>query len=318
LTETLCAWIMRLSFQHIEVRMVKIGFWMQEIRAPFLSLSVALVFLGTAVGLAGGSFSLTRALLALVGLLLVHASVNLLNEYSDFRTGIDFHTLRTPFSGGSGMLTAGKISPPAAHVAGIGCLAAGGAIGCVLMWLTNIGLLPLLIIGGFSVYFYTDVLARNALGEVFAGLGLGLLPILGASFIQTGHYSGAALAAGIPAGILTLNVLLLNEFPDLDADVKGGRRNLLTVFGKEAAGKIYTLLLVVMYGWIAVAVIVGFMPVYCLAALFTLVTAWRPMMWAWNGGKDIGTMIPALGDNVVTNLATQTVLGLGFLCSVYV
>jgi len=141
--------------------MGRFGFWMQEIRAPFLSLPVVLVFLGTAVGMAEGSFSLTRALLALVALVLVHASVNLLNEYSDFRTGIDFHTLRTPFSGGSGMLTAGKIAPAAAHMAGIGCLAAGGAIGCFLMGLTDVRLLPLLVIGGFTVYFYSEKRRRE-------------------------------------------------------------------------------------------------------------------------------------------------------------
>ncbi len=298
--------------------MGRINFWMQGIKAPFLSLSVVLVFLGTAVGLADGSFFLSRSLLALLGLLLVHASVNLLNEYSDFRTGIDFHTTRTPFSGGSGVLIAGRISPIAARMAGIATLAAGGAIGLVLMWLNNIWLLPLLLIGGFSTYFYTDFLARNAMGELFAGLGLGLLPILGASFIQTGYYSPGALGAGIPAGILTLNLLLLNEFPDLEADLRGGRKNLLTLFGKDAAGKIYTLLLVFMYIWIVAAVVVGIIPVYCLVALLTLVIALRPMAWAWKGGRDMAGMIPALSHNIVTNLVTQVLLGVGFICSVYV
>ena len=185
------------------------------------------------------------------------------------------------------------------------------------MWLTNAWLLPLLLVGGIATYFYTDFLARNAMVEVFAGLGLGLLPILGASFIQTGSYAPSALAAGIPAGILTLNLLLLNEFPDFEADIRGGRKNLLTVFGKEAAGKIYTLLLVFMYVWIVMAVIVGVIPAYCLVALLTLVLAFKPMRWAWDGGRDEAGMVPALGANVMTNLATQVLLGLGFLGSVY-
>jgi len=290
---------------------------MQEIRAPFLTLSVALVFLGTSVAAAEGTFHPWRAILALIGLVLLHISVNLLNEYSDYRTGIDFRTTRTPFSGGSGMLTSGKIAPASAYAAGLATLGVGVAIGVYFIWLTNIRLLPLLLVGGFAVYFYTDLLARHGVGEVFAGLGLGLLPILGTSFVQTGQYSAAALAAGIPAGILTFNLLLLNEFPDVEADVEGRRKNLLIALGELAGGRIYTSLLGAMYIWIVAAVLLGLIPPYCLIALLTLIVAWKPMIWAWKGGDDKEAMVPALGANVVTNLATQTLLGIGFIASVF-
>jgi 1,4-dihydroxy-2-naphthoate octaprenyltransferase len=298
--------------------MEKIGYWLKEIRAPFLTLSVVLVFLGTSVAAAEGTFTMWRAGLALLGLVLLHVSVNLLNEYSDYQTAIDFHTSPTPFSGGSGMLVAGKIAPAAAQTVGIACLASGAIIGGVFLWLTNIKLLPILIIGAFSVYFYTDLLARHALGEVFAGLGLGFLPILGASFIQTGHYSVPAFAAALPAGILTFNLLLINEFPDLDADLKGGRKNLLIALGENTGGKIYTLALVAMYLWIIFAAISGIIPIYCLIALGSVPIAWKPMKWAWTHVRDREMMTPALGANVVTNLATQTLLGMGFLASIFI
>ncbi len=297
--------------------MAKIGYWLQEIRAPFLTLSAALIFLGTAVAAAEGPIHLWRALLALIGLILLHISVNVLNEYSDYQTGIDFNTDRTPFSGGSGMLTEGKISPGSAYALGIGCLGLATAIGLFFVWITSVWLLPILLIGGFSVYFYTTFLAEHAVGELFAGLGLGVLPILGASFVQTSHYSSPAVAAAIVAGILTFNLLLLNEFPDVDADKKGGRKNLLTAFGIEPAGKIYTLLLVAMYVWIVAAVLLGLIPVYGLIALLTLAIAWKPMKWAWSNVHDKESMIPALGPNVMTNLATQFLLGVGFLASAY-
>jgi 1,4-dihydroxy-2-naphthoate octaprenyltransferase len=276
-----------------------------------------LIFLGTSVAAAEGSFQLWRAILALVGLTLLHVSVNVLNEYSDFRTGIDFQTAPTPFSGGSGMLTAGKIAPASAYAVGMACLGVGVIIGILFVWVTNLSLVPLLVVGGLAVAFYTNFLARHVLGEVFAGLGLGFLPILGACFVQTGSYSLAAVAAGIPAGILTLNLLLLNEFPDVEADREGGRKNLITAFGEVAAGRIYSCLLAMMYIWIAVASVFGFMPALCLVALGTLAVAWKPMKWAWKGGEDKEQTVPALGANVVTNLATQTLLGIGFIAAAY-
>ncbi len=297
--------------------MERLGYWVQEVRAPFLSLSAVLVFLGTSVAAADGTFTFWRSALALSGLILLHISVNVFNECSDYRTGIDFHTSRTPFSGGSGMLTAGKVAPAAAWALAVTCLGISVGIGLFFVWLTNPLLLPLLLVGGFSVYFYTDFLARRVLGEVFAGLGLGFLPVLGSFFVQTGYYSLPALAAGIPAGILTFNLLFLNEFPDLEADTQGGRRNLIMVLGRAAAGKLYAGLLAAMYLWIAAAVVLSLMPVYCLAALLTLAVANKPMRWAWDGGLDADGMVPSLGANVVTNLATQTLLGVGFLASVY-
>ncbi|MFC1833394.1 prenyltransferase [Thermodesulfobacteriota bacterium] len=294
-----------------------VSYWLREIRAPFLSLSVVLVFLGSSVAAAEGTFYFWRAVLAVVGLVALHISVNLLNEYSDYRTGIDFDTSQTPFSGGSGVLIDGKISPRSALVVGITCFGVGLAIGILFLWLTNIRFLPLMLVGGASVVLYTDFLARHSLGEIFAGLGLGLLPVLGAYFIHAGHYSTAAMGVAVPAGILTFNLLLINEFPDVEADRKGGRRNLILTLGSDTAGRIYTILMLAMYVWIAVAIGAGLIPFYCVAAILTVPVALKPMRWAWTGVKDRETMVPALGANVLTNLATQTLLGAGFLASKY-
>ncbi len=293
------------------------GDWIREIRGPFLALSMVLVILGTAVGAYEGAFDVVRALLALIGLVLLHISVNVFNEYYDYHTGIDFNTSRTPFSGGSGMLVQGRIAPSAAFAVAVTCFACAVLIGAVFVWLTNLWLLPLLVVGAVAVPCYTTLLARIALGEFFAGLGLGLLPILGCAFVQTGHYSLVAFAAGVPSGILTFNLLLINEFPDLEADVKGGRRNILIVYGPETAGKIYTALLSFAYVWIVAAVVLGILPVFCLAALLTLPIAYGPMVWAWHDTHNKKTMVAALAANVMTNLVCHALLGLGFVAAIY-
>ncbi|MGB6993514.1 MAG: UbiA family prenyltransferase, partial [Thermoanaerobaculia bacterium] len=94
-------------------------------RANFLLLPFTLVAAGAAAAAFDGDFNLFHTLLALVGLLGLHAAVNALNEVSDFRRGIDLETVRTPFSGGSGTLPSGVLRP---HE-GLGVAATGALAG---------------------------------------------------------------------------------------------------------------------------------------------------------------------------------------------
>lgn len=297
--------------------MTRLVYWLKEIRAPFLSLSVVLVFLGTAVAVGDHPVHLGRAFLAVIGLILLHVSVNVLNEYGDYHSGVDFHTSPTPFSGGSGMLTGGFIEPSHARSVGYLCFLVSFVIGIYFVWVTNLLILPLLLVGAFSVYSYTSFLARHALGEIFAGLGLGLLPVLGAYFVQTGEYGASAFAASVAAGILTFNLLLINEFPDLEADIRGGRKNLVMTLGLKPAGRLYSFLMAAMYVWIVVCVASRLIPLFGLLSVLTLPIAWKPMRWAWSrvGSKD--ALVPALGANVTTNLGTQALLGIGFILSTF-
>jgi len=137
-------------------------------RAPFLLLPPTLVASGAAAAAWNGSFSWSRTVLALVGLVSLHMAVNILNEWSDMRTGIDLATERTPFSGGSGTLPAGGMSVRTALIFGLVCAGVGLVIG--LWFLLEVGwvLLPIVIAGAVSVLAYTDVLARIGIGEIAA------------------------------------------------------------------------------------------------------------------------------------------------------
>ncbi len=295
--------------------MTKIGCWMKAIRAPLLSVPTALVFLGTAVGISEGAFEVWRAVLALAGLILLQSSLMFLNDYSDFHTGIDFHTSPTPFSGGSGMLRAGLIEPGDIYFAGVACLVGGSAILLILVYLIDVRLLPFLVVGVFAVSSYTDFLQRHALGEVFSGLALGLLPVIGSAFVQTESYSAACVAAGFVSAILSFNLLLLCEFPDLEADILGGRRNLVMILGRKTAGRLYSALMCVMYVWIVSAVAANVFPVLCLLALTTIPIAWKPIKWAWTKAAACEVTVNDLAANVAAILATITLLGVGFLAS---
>jgi 1,4-dihydroxy-2-naphthoate octaprenyltransferase len=279
-------------------------------RGPFLLLPVTLVASGAAAAAWDGAFSWSRTLLALVGLLALHAAVNIFNEVSDMRTGIDLNTRRTPFSGGSGTLPSGALSLRAAFVFGVLCAAAGLAIG--LWFLREVGtvILPIVVVGGFLVVGYTNFLARIGLGEIAAGLGLGALPILGTALVQDGRLGAAAMAIATPAFFMTFNLLLLNEFPDEEADRKGGRRNLVLIFGRTGAARIYAVAGLLTPVSIVAAVVSSALPWTALAAALPSLLLVKPLSWAF-GDPSAPVPLPALGANVGWNLATNSVLAAG-------
>jgi 1,4-dihydroxy-2-naphthoate octaprenyltransferase len=287
--------------------MTSVGALLGVIRAPFLLLSVTLVASGAAAAAYDGAFSWSRTLIALVGLVALHAAVDALNEASDMRTGIDLQTTRTPFSGGSGTLPAGRMTQRGARFVGHAAFLIGFCCGVWFLYRVGWVLLPVFVAGAVCVLAYTDLLARLGVGEIAAGLGLGALPVMGTAMVQDGTLGAAATAAAVPAFLMTFNLLLLNEFPDEDADRQGGRRNLVLLLGRKGAAWIYLLAALLTPASILVAVVLEMLPPVCgLAALPSLLLV-GPLRWALgNAGKAVP--IPALGSNVIWNLATNLVL----------
>lgn len=285
-------------------------------RAPFLLLPPTLVAAGAAAAAWDGSFSWARTLLAVIGLVSLHMAVNILNEWSDMRTGIDLETERTPFSGGSGTLPAGGMGSKTALVFGLVCSVVGLAIG--LWFLSKVGwiLLPIVLAGAVSVLTYTDVLARFGVGEISAGFGLGAGPVIGAALVQGGGWSAAAAAASIPAFFMTFNLLLLNEFPDEKADRGGGRRNLVILLGRKTAAWLYVIAGLATPAALIVAVILGALPALCLVAALPSLLLVKPVQWAVSDPSK-PVPVPALGANVVWNLATNSLVALTLIAALF-
>ena len=88
--------------------MIKV--WLRVIRVRFLLASVIAVSLGLAFYWhLHHSIEPISAFLTLVGVVALHASVDLLNDYWDFKRGIDTITKRTKMSGGTGVLPEGLL-----------------------------------------------------------------------------------------------------------------------------------------------------------------------------------------------------------------
>jgi len=289
---------------------MKLKIWFLETRPSFLLLPVVLAFLGTCIAWYDGAFHLGHALLAFIGLLFCHISVNVLNEYFDYRTGVDLETIRTPFSGGSGILPSGLLSPRQVFWFGVVSFLMAVPIGVYFVAVTGWFLLPLLVVGAICILLYTPVITRLRWPEWAPGVGLGALPIVGFYFVQTATYTWSAVIASIPSGILVHNLLLLNEFPDTEADMKAGRRTTPILIGKSKASIVYSALTVAVYLWIVGGVAAGMMPLFSLIALLTIPFAIKAI---WGALRYEEMIMPAMANNVLIVLLTQFLLGIGYI-----
>jgi 1,4-dihydroxy-2-naphthoate octaprenyltransferase len=283
--------------------------WLGVARAPFLLLPVTLVASGAAAAAYAGAFGWGATLLALVGLVLLHAAVNALNEASDMTSGIDLRTTRTPFSGGSGTLPAGRLSLRATRSFAYACAVVGGLIGGWFALRLGPLFALLMAVGAAAVLFYSDVFARAGVGELAAGLGLGALPVWGAAWVQGPPPGPAALWAGVPAFLMTFDLLLLNEFPDEEADRAGGRRNLVLVLGRKGAALVYAGAAALAPLAIVTAVALRAFPLVALVAVVPSLLLLKPLVWAFGDMRE-PVPVPALAANVTWNLATNGVLAL--------
>jgi 1,4-dihydroxy-2-naphthoate octaprenyltransferase len=118
-----------------------------------------------------------------------------------------------------------------------------------------------------------------------------------------------SIAASWPAFFMTFNLLLLNEFPDEPADRKGGRRNLLLLFGRPVAARIYALAALLVPTSLIVAAALGALPPLALLAVLPSLLLAKPLQWALTKPAE-PVPIPALAANVVWNLATNSLLAI--------
>jgi 1,4-dihydroxy-2-naphthoate polyprenyltransferase len=302
--------------------------WMAQIRANFLVLAVFLVGIGLAVtwnyqsaAPANGDFNFFHAALIMTGVVLAHISVNLFNEYSDYRTRIDFHTNRSPFSGGSGMIVNGQTSPRTVLTVAILTLLLAFGTGVYFSLVAHWSIMVIAVLGGLTIVLYTPVLARFMLGELFAGLMLGTLVVIG-TFIAMSASPGMSLSEivttrliliSIPPGILTSLLLLINEFPDVEADRNGGRNHLVIRFGKQKAAWIYAFGVFLAFGIIIALPILGITSTWIYLALLPLPLALNASFLAIKHNDDNKKITMAMGNNVITVLATDLLLAIAIL-----
>ncbi|MBN1583782.1 MAG: prenyltransferase [Anaerolineae bacterium] len=283
------------------------------IRLPFLVLTPACVIvgLGTAVWTAG-RVNAFHFVLALIGALGAHVSVNAFNEYVDFKSGLDARTTRTPFSGGSGTLPANPSLARTALAIAVGSLVLTSLIGLYFLFARGVWLLPVGLLGLFVILSYTPWLARRpVLCLIAPGLGFGPLMVIGTHFVLTGEHSWVAFWASLIPFFLVNDLLLLNQFPDVEADRSIGRRHLPIVIGRRGSSLVYGAFLLLTYLAITVGVLLGMLPAASLIGLLTIALAVPATINAYRYAEEMDKLIPSMGLNVIVNILTPVLVAIG-------
>lgn len=163
----------------------------QTTRPSFLILTPICIALAVSTALLTSSYvNLTEVALILMAGLMAHVSVNAINEYADFKSGLDLLTEKTPFSGGSGALPSHPKAAFAVLIVGISSIVITSLIGLYFLWQKGLALLPLGLMGVFLVVSYTHWLNRMPLLCLIApGLGLGVVMVIGSHWVLVGEFS---------------------------------------------------------------------------------------------------------------------------------
>jgi 1,4-dihydroxy-2-naphthoate octaprenyltransferase len=224
----------------------KIKTWFVLSRPPFHTVGILPFVLGTLLAYKINSvFSMEIFLLGVSGVILIMLSTYHSGEYFDYQGDVISNRLHdNQFAGGTRILPNGKISPLVPFWTSIVALILAGAIGIILQFILKTGPYTLLLgfLGAFSGFFYSTKpirLVQRGIGEIFIGFCYGWLPVASAYYIQTGAIHPVIHWVAIPIGLTIFNVILLNEFPDYEADMATDKKNLLYRVGKKNGNFIY-------------------------------------------------------------------------------
>ncbi len=289
--------------------------WLRVIRVRFLLASVIAVSVGLAINWwQNSTIDVFAATLTMGGVMALHASVDLLNDYWDFKRGIDTSTKRTKMSGGTGVLPEGLLEPKQVYRAGIGFLILGSVIGAYFVIIDGVIIAAILGFAILSIYFYSTKIVDSGLAEIFVAIK-GTMIVLGTFFIQSSAITIDSIFAGIVVGILSSIVLFITSFPDYDADKSKGRKTLVISVGKERASKIFWIFPIIAYSIIILCVSFEIFP------LFTLITLLTVPLLIISGFKlkqnfhEIEKLVPAMSGTLKFSRITGALFVIGFLIS---
>jgi 1,4-dihydroxy-2-naphthoate octaprenyltransferase len=259
-------------------------------RPKFLIASAAPILVGTSLASATTqTFNPLLFALALLALITIHAGANMTNDYFDHTSRNDWLNKNpTPFSGGRRYIQQAILSPKATLTTAVILLAAGSAVGVVIVLLTrSIFILILGLIGLLGGFFYTAPpirLGYRSTGEPVIALLFGLLPVYASYYLQTRTVDTIPLLPACIIAILIFLVILVNEFPDAAADAAVNKRTLVVHFGPTASVWIYRTALLASYILAAAAILTN--RTFVFAGAFYLLTLPLALLAAKLANKD--------------------------------
>ena len=290
-----------------------ISVWLRVIRVRFLLASVIAVSVGLALNWSqNGSIDLLDVVLTFAGVMALHASVDLLNDFWDFKRGIDTKTTRTKMSGGTGVLPEGLLKPSTVYRAGVAFLIIGSLIGSYFV-ITH-GILIAIILGFaiLSIYFYSTKIVDSGLGEFFVAVK-GSMIVIGTVFIQSGEITFESILAGIIVGSLSSLVLFIASFPDHDADKSKGRKTLVIVVGKQNAVKLFWIFPLISYCAILIGVALELFPIISLISFVGIPLMIKSGFGLMKNYDSVDELFPYMSSTLMFSRITGILFVISFL-----
>jgi len=287
--------------------------WLRVIRVRFLLASVIAVSLGLSLNWwQNSSIDLLDAILIFAGVMALHASVDLLNDFWDFKRGIDTKTKRTKMSGGTGVLPEGLLKPSSVYRAGVAFLIIGSVIGGYFV-ITD-GIIVGIILGFaiLSIYFYSTKIVDSGLGEFFVAVK-GSMIVIGTYYIQSGEITLESILGGVVVGVLSSLVLFIASFPDHDADKSKGRKSLVIAVGKEKAAKLFWIFPVLSYCAIILGVSTNLFPLVSLITLLTIPLMIKSGLGLRKNFDSIDDLVPFMSSTLMFSRITGVLFVASFL-----
>jgi 1,4-dihydroxy-2-naphthoate polyprenyltransferase len=232
--------------------------WIQASRPPFFVATLIPIVIGWILARDSGLHP-GRLLLVVVACFLVHLATNLANDYFEYLVGAD----SGESIGGSRVIQEGKIGPGALLKA----IVAAYGLACVIAFYLMITLdlfpiLPGVLFAFFSSLFYVAPPIRygyHALGELLVGINMGPIMVVGTFWVMTGRFALVPLTISIPIGLMVAAILYYQSLPDMETDVKCGKRTLAIKLGKKGALVGLIVFFFLIYASIVALVLVGFL-----------------------------------------------------------
>ncbi len=251
-----------------------------SIKPESLLISFVAVSAGTAVASLHGSVQWHLYILTVLGMALMQAGANVLNDYFDYKNDVDTSHVPGSFGTGGRAIARSLLTP--AQVLGVG-LALYALVVPIGIYLTVRAGVPVLILGvlGFLIgFFYTGApigFKYYALGEPAVFLVWGPLMVSGAYYVQRGTFSGQPVWISLPVGILVALILFANNIRDLTSDTQAHVRTIATSLGKHGAVKLYRALIFASYAITLLLIASGQLSLWGLLTLISLPLALKLM-----------------------------------------
>lgn len=249
-------------------KMSSFTIWLEATRPKTLSAAVVPVCLASSLAYAHGHFDGRAAVICLTFAVLIQIGTNFANDYLDGIKGTDTAARLGPRRA----VASGLIAPVRMKWATIAVLLSGFGVGLSLIPLAGWWLLGVGVASVACAWLYTGgpyPLAYNGLGDVFVVLFFGLVAVGCTYYVQVGAVSTDVLLLGLGTGLLVNNILVVNNYRDLDEDQAAHKRTLVVRFGRRFALLQYNVSLivagvVVVYFWVAdyaALILIALMPV---------------------------------------------------------